>query len=94
MMTGYKLNGEDVTYNITEDGYDINLGGKPWIGQHEPYIPYPSLGYEGSCLKQLEELMAPTVDTKPIEDRLSALEESQDAQDGAIGDLADMMGGE
>ena len=35
-----------LSYEITEDGYDIYLDGVKWICQHEPYIPDPTLTYE------------------------------------------------
>ena len=67
--TNYKVNEQKVSYEVTKDGYMIYLGGKPWIHQYEPYIPYPDLGYEGSCLKQIEEIT--TMPEQPLEDTLS-----------------------
>lgn len=46
-----------ITYEVLDNGYIINLDGKPWIEQLEPYIPYPELSYEESCLKQIEEII-------------------------------------
>ena len=47
-----------LSYEITEDGYDIYLDGVKWICQHEPYIPDPTLTYEENALRQCEELDA------------------------------------
>ena len=73
--TEYKFNNETISYEITEDGYDIYLGDKKWVTQYEPYIPYPNLSYEAGCLKQIEEICKVK---EPQEDetqqRLSALE--------------------
>lgn len=55
--TDYKYYGKDVSYEILDNGYNIYLDGALYITQPEPYIPYPTLGYEGSCLKQIEELV-------------------------------------
>ena len=77
--TDFKVDEQVLGYEITEDGYDIYLDGKKWIAQHEPYIPYPKLGYEGSCLKQIEELCNST-SSEPsgesnIEERVTSLED-------------------
>jgi hypothetical protein len=55
IKTDYTLNGQSISYEITEDGYFVYLDNSPWIHQYEPYIPYPDLGYEGSCIKQIEQ---------------------------------------
>lgn len=47
---------DDITYEILENGYRINLNGRPWIEQIEPAIPYPELSYEESCLKQIDDI--------------------------------------
>lgn len=75
--TNYEREGQVVGYEIADDGYDIYLGDKKWITQHKPYIPYPELGYEGSCLKQIEELCNPTPSQEEvnIEDRITSLED-------------------
>lgn len=77
IITDYVINEQKVGYEIADDGYDICLNGKPWISQHEPYIPYPNLGYEGSCLKQIEELCNPSPQktTDSIVDRVTSLED-------------------
>ena len=54
--TDYIINGQTISYTVEENGYTIYLGEKAWISQHEPYIPYPELGYEKACLKQIEEI--------------------------------------
>lgn len=74
--TEYTVNGQMVTYEVLEDGYNIYLDEKLWISQQEPYIPYPDLGYEESCLKQIEELCTKAEpEQTETEQRLSALEE-------------------
>ena len=75
--TDYVINGQEVGYEVTGDGYDIYLGGNKWITQHEPYIPYPQLGYEGSCLKQIEEICNPTPSQEEVnlEDRITSIED-------------------
>lgn len=74
--TDYVINGQAVCYKVTGDGYDIYLGENKWISQHEPYIPYPQLGYEGSCLKQIEEICNPTPQEEVnLEERISSLED-------------------
>ena len=93
--TDYKINGQEVSYEITKDGYMIYLGGKPWISQNEPYIPYPDLGYEESCLKQIEELMVQSEQpVKPTtEEKIAELEEQLELQAQAIMELAEIIGG-
>lgn len=57
VTTEKQIDGQTLKYEIKEDGYMIYLNDAPWIHQYEPYIPYPDLGYEESCLKQIEDLM-------------------------------------
>ena len=74
---------ETYSYEISDDGYDIYIMGKKSIVQHEPYIPYPDLGYEESCKKQIEGLIEASKEAEKIESetekRLSELE-SQNAE--------------
>ena len=104
MVTDYTIYDKEISYEINDDGYMIYLCGKPWIHQYEPFIPYPELGYEGSCLKQIEELTI--VPEQPVEDPLStevqllalqeknaSLEEQLELQAQAIMELAEMIGG-
>lgn len=44
------------TYEITEDGYYILIGGNKVIHQYEPYIPDSSKSYEENAKAQIEEL--------------------------------------
>ena len=67
-QTEYTINNKTVSYEIKDNGYEIYLNNQLWISQQEPYIPYPELGYEGSCLKQIEEL-------SDIEERVTSLED-------------------
>lgn len=87
--TEFKVKEKNVSYEAVSDGYDIYLGGKKWISQHEPNIPDTSLSYEENCLKQIEELCSGNDDTteETISDRISLLE-------SAIEDLASIVGGE
>lgn len=48
---------EKISYEILDNGYRINLNGRPWIEQIEPAIPYPELSYEEGCLKQIEDII-------------------------------------
>ena len=61
--TDYKFDGKPISYKIEDNGYAINLDGKPWITQYEPYIPYKDCTYEESCLKQIEEICKPAEET-------------------------------
>lgn len=100
--TDYTINGQSVSYSVEENGYTIYLGEKAWISQHEPYIPYPSLGYEQSCLKQIEELATPIeVDNTQEEINAemllnqSAIIAKQEEQDEVLAEmLLNQMGGE
>ena len=90
-QTDYKFNGQEVSYEVTDDGYDIYFGGILWIHQYDPYIPYPDLGYEGSCLKHIEELVTVSekqqVEDISTEERLSALEEENSVLSSTIDDI-------
>lgn len=100
--TDYTINGQSVSYTVEEDGYTIYLGEKVWISQYEPYIPYPNLGYEQSCLKQIEEL-ATLNEESTSQDELNAeillnqatILENQTAQDEVLAEiLLNQVGGE
>ena len=54
--TSYTINGKPISYEIDENGYTIYLDGQTWISQRDTCIPYSDLGYEGSCLKQIEDI--------------------------------------
>lgn len=70
--TNYTMNNKTISYKVTDDGYIIYLDGNEWVSQHEPYIPYPNLGYEGSCLKQIEELCTPSSQENETSDSIEA----------------------
>jgi hypothetical protein len=76
-QTEFIINNKTVSYKIKENGYEIYLNNQLWISQQEPYIPYPELGYEGSCLKQIEELSNTTTseEQSDIEERVTSLED-------------------
>ena len=57
--TNYSIDEKKVSYEVTENGYNIYLDEKIWITQYEPYIPYRDCSYEESCLKQLEDICNP-----------------------------------
>lgn len=52
------LNGDEIGYIVTDDGYDIYLNWKKWIVQHEPYIPDVRKTYEENAIKQIEDMLA------------------------------------
>lgn len=100
-QTDYTINNQIVSYSIEENGYTIYLGEKVWITQNEPYIPYQELGYEGSCLKQIEEL-AITREQSTEQEELNAemllnqvtILENQQAQDEVLAEiLLNQVGG-
>ena len=74
--TDYTIKNQTVSYSVEENGYTIYLGEKVWITQNEPYIPYQELGYEGSCLKQIEEL-ATASEQPTLEEQLSEVQDNQ-----------------
>lgn len=45
----------ELSYEISEDGYDIFLHGKKWITQHEPFIPFPDKTYEENAIWHCQE---------------------------------------
>lgn len=54
-----------LTYKVSENGYDIYRENdpdygmdRPWITQHEPYIPNKELSYEENAKAQIAELEA------------------------------------
>ena len=73
-ITDYKIDNKAVSYEITEDGYDIYLGGEKWISQHGQYgkLVDSSKSYEENCLAQIEEICN-TPDQEPTaEEQLRA----------------------
>lgn len=100
--TDFTINSKSVSYTLEEDGYTIYLGDKAWISQHEPYIPHPELGYEQSCLKQIEELATPS-EADSTQDEInaemllnqSAILAKQEEQNEVLAEiLLNQMGGE
>ena len=63
--TEYKIDNQSVNYDIEEDGYTIYLDTNPWITQKYPNIPYPELSLEGSCLKQIVEIVEEQANSEP-----------------------------
>lgn len=77
VTTEHIFDGQNISYEISNDGYDIFLGSRsiPWISQHEPdYIKYPELGYERACLKHIEEIMTTEEQDTELEPRVADLE--------------------
>lgn len=60
---------ENITYEILEDGYLINLDGKAWVKQVEPNIPYRCDSYEEACLKHIEEIVESHENPTPVEEQ-------------------------
>lgn len=73
-----------ITYEILENGYKINLDGKTWIKQTEPYIPYPELSYEEGCLKQIDDLCRADEEAQNKQDEITEIQL-------AIAELYEMM---
>ena len=46
-----------VSYEVTENGYNIYLGDALWITQYEPYIPNKELSYEENAIAQINEIV-------------------------------------
>ena len=80
-----------ITYEILENGYRINLDGKPWIEQVEPYIPNPSISYEENAIAQMEELVAMHENAKNEQIEKEQLIEQVKLQDEAINELASLV---
>ena len=51
------VNGQEISYEITEIGYNIYLGEALWITQYEPYIPNKELSYEENAIAQINEIV-------------------------------------
>ena len=56
IATNHKVNGQVISYEVVENGYNIYLGETLWITQPEPYIPNRSLSYEENAIAQIEEI--------------------------------------
>lgn len=91
IKTDHIINDQKVSYSIEENGYTIYLSEKPWITQPEPHIPYPDLGYEGSCLKQIEELVNAQVQKETEEEKMAALEAQVQSLTDCILEMSGML---
>lgn len=93
--TEYIIQNKKVSYSIEENGYTIYLDGKPWITQPEPYIPYPDLGYEGSCLKQIEDMVESESisnnNSQTAEEKMAALEAQVQSLTDCILEMSEML---
>lgn len=56
IQTNHKVNGQVISYEVVENGYNIYLGETLWITQPEPYIPNRELSYEENAIAQIEEI--------------------------------------
>lgn len=73
-QTDKTFDGRPISYSISENGYLIYLGGQPWVSQStDSHIPYPELGLEGSCLKQIEDITAPVEHRATLEEKVTEL---------------------
>lgn len=81
---------DKLSYEITEDGYDIYNNGNLWITQHGQYSkPFDAAKtYEENCLLHLKELTAPAPKPAATVEELSKTVAEQDA---AICELYEMM---
>ena len=92
-QTDYKFNRKEISYEILDDGYKIYLDNSEWIHQYEPYIPHSELGYEGSCLKQIEELCDTATPEADAEKQITVLQEQVNMLTEAIMEMsADVYG--
>ena len=87
----YSIDNKQISYEVTDDGYKIYLGGNPWIHQYEPYIPNPSISYEENAIAQIEELVAMHENAKNEQMEKEALIEQVKLQDEAINELASLV---
>ena len=51
------VNEQEISYEVTDNGYNIYLGEALWITQYEPYIPNKSLSYEENAIAQIDEIV-------------------------------------
>ena len=51
------VNEQEISYEITDNGYNIFLGDALWITQYEPYIPKKELSYEENAIAQINEIV-------------------------------------
>ena len=56
--TNYSIDGEQLSYELLDDGYKIYKGGTPFIHQYEPLIPDKTKSYEENAIQQIEEIIA------------------------------------
>ena len=51
------VNGQEISYEVNDNGYNIYLGEALWITQYEPYIPNKELSYEENAIAQINEIV-------------------------------------
>jgi hypothetical protein len=100
--TNYSIDGEQLSYEILEDGYMIYKGGTAWIHQYEPHIPNKELSYEENAIAQIEEIVASHEEAKKEQqEKLEAEQKAEQEkaqlleqialQDEAINELASLV---
>ena len=89
--TNYTIDNKQISYEILENGYRINLDGQAWIEQTEPYIPDKSKSYEENAIAQIEELVAMHENAKNEQIEKEQLIEQVKLQDEAINELASLV---
>ena len=51
-----KINRNNITYEVYENGYLIKLHGRPWIKQTINNMPYPNLSPEECCIQHINDI--------------------------------------
>lgn len=90
MNTNFKFNDKEISYNITDDGYDIYLDGELWIGQHGD-LGKPidsSKSYEENCLAQIEQACKPP---EPVDDIIDSSNTSSNISGNKTPSLEDQL---
>lgn len=80
--TEYLIDDKEISYEISEDGYDIYLSENVWISQHGEYgKPIDKeKTYEENCLAQIENVMTAMTATEepPVESQEIEVEPTTD----------------
>lgn len=82
---------ERISYEILENGYLINLDGKPWVKQIEPHIPFKGVSYEESCLKQIDEIVEGHENPTPVNETILNPNDEITEMQLAIAELYEMI---
>jgi hypothetical protein len=68
------MNKERITYEILEDGYMLNLDGKPWIKQHKEHAFYPEKSLEENAELHIEELCKEVKPEPTVEEQITEMQ--------------------